>query len=67
MKYFVWFIGSIAFTAVELYQKIVLTQSHIYIQLYNANATGAQKSTDNIIKKKYNLRKFTKLDQSIVT
>ena len=43
MKYFVRFIGLIAVTAVELYQKIVLTQSDIYIQLYNANATGEQK------------------------
>ena len=43
MKYFVWFISFIAVTAGELFQKIVLTQSHICIQIYNANATGEQK------------------------
>ena len=40
MKYFVWFIGFMAVTGVELFQKIVLTQSHICIQIYDANATA---------------------------
>ena len=39
-KYFVWFIGFMAVTGVELFQKIVLTQSHICIQIYDANATA---------------------------
>ena len=43
MKYFVWIIGFMAVTAVQLFQKIVLTQSHIIIQIYDANATVEQK------------------------
>ena len=43
MKYFAWLIGFMTVTAVELFQKVVLTQSHICIQLYDANATGEQK------------------------
>ena len=43
MKYFVCFIGFMAVTAVYLFQKIVLAQSHIFIQLYDANATVEQK------------------------
>ena len=43
MEYFVWFIGFIAVTDRELFQKIVLTQSHICIQRYNANATEEKK------------------------
>ena len=35
--------GLMAVTAVELFQKIVLTQSHICTQLYDRNATGEQK------------------------
>ena len=67
MKYFVWFIGLIAVTAVDLYQKIVLTQLHIYIQLYNANATSEQKKQRWYNTNKYNLRKYIKSDQSIET
>ena len=36
-------IGLLAVTAVELFQKIVLTQSHICTQLYGRNGIGEQK------------------------
>lgn len=30
-------------TTVDLFQKVILTQSHIYIQIYDVNPTGEQK------------------------